>query len=68
MRVPAMHGFPNRTPASTEIPGKTSTVHPLGALSSGESYALGVGRGSTSPRAVDFQLVVGSSLARASAV
>jgi len=32
MRVPAMHGFPNRTPASTETPWKTSIVHLLDAL------------------------------------
>src|SRR6266545_748246 len=32
MRVPAMHGFPNRTPASTETPGKTSIVHLLDSL------------------------------------
>src|SRR5712691_6180223 len=49
MRVPAMQGFPNRTPASTEIPGKTSIVHLLGALFSGESYALGAGRGNALP-------------------
>jgi hypothetical protein len=38
MRVPAMHGFPNRTPASTETPGKTSIVRLLETLHRGESY------------------------------
>jgi hypothetical protein len=38
MRVPAMHGFPNRTPASTETPGKTSIFHLLGTLFRSESY------------------------------
>jgi len=30
--------LPNRTPASTETPGKTSIVHLLGALYRSESY------------------------------